>query len=90
MDNKKVKPYTRNAIKKYQSKYDNITVSLPRGTKDTIKQLTGLSVNKYINNLVKADLERLTREDHNAYDPKKNSRAPETINPADIFFNYEE
>ena len=51
--------YTKKAINKYNAKFDRVAVNLPKGAKDKIKQLTGLSCNAYINNLVKADLERL-------------------------------
>ena len=42
-----------------KNNYDRISVTLPKGTKERIKSLTGESVNAYINTLVVADLERL-------------------------------
>ena len=38
--------------------YDRISVTLPKGTKDRVKDL-GLSMNGYINKLVLEDLEKL-------------------------------
>lgn len=55
--------YTRRAIKKYNDKFDRIAVNLPKGTKDRIKDLTGLSCNKYISTLVLEDLEKLEKQD---------------------------
>lgn len=54
--------YTKRAINKYNSKFDRIQVNLPKGTKEKIKELTGLSGNAYISNLVMADLERLEQQ----------------------------
>lgn len=42
--------------------FDRVSITLPSGTKDKIKPLTGLSINAYINNLVMADLEKLERQ----------------------------
>lgn len=55
----KTPEYTKNAINKYNSKFDRIAVNLPIGTKDRIKELTGKSCNAYISALVLADLGRL-------------------------------
>lgn len=55
----KTPEYTRNAINKYNSKFDRIAVNLPIGTKDKIKELTGKSCNAYISALVLADLDQL-------------------------------
>ena len=43
-----------------KEKYDRVSVTLPKGTKDRIKAL-GLTVNGIINDLVLAELERLER-----------------------------
>lgn len=51
--------YTKRAIQNYNAKFDRIAVNLPKGTKDKIKELTGLSCNKYISDLVIKDLERM-------------------------------
>jgi hypothetical protein len=54
-----VPQYTKDAINKYNAKFDRIAVNLPKGTKDRIKELTGESCNKYICKLVIDDLEKL-------------------------------
>ncbi len=60
---KRVTPeYTRKAIDKYMSEKDKATVILPKGTKDKIRELTGESVNAFINRLVLAELERLENQ----------------------------
>ena len=58
----KTPSYTRDAIKRYESKFDRKAVNLPKGTSERIKQLTGKSCNAYIVGLVMADLERLEEE----------------------------
>ena len=55
----KTPDYMRRAIKAYEESKDKITINTDKGTKERIKTLTGLSVNKYINDLVQADLDRL-------------------------------
>lgn len=54
----KTPEYTLKAISNYQSKFDRIAASLPKGTKDIITGKIGMSVNAYINELVCADLEK--------------------------------
>ena len=54
-----VPQYTKDAINRYNAKFDRIAVNLPKGTKERIKELTGESCNAYIGALVLADLERL-------------------------------
>ena len=44
--------YTKKAIQRYNDKFDRVAVNLPKGTKEKIKELTGLSCNKYISELV--------------------------------------
>ena len=44
--------YTKKAIQRYNEKFDRVSVNLPKGTKEKIKELTGLSCNKYISELV--------------------------------------
>lgn len=39
------------------SQFDNITVKLPKGTKDRIKKLTGKNYTAYITDLVLRDLD---------------------------------
>ena len=60
MPKKTVTPeYTKKAIQRYNDKFDRIAVNLPKGTKEKIKELTGLSCNKYISELVLKNLELL-------------------------------
>lgn len=58
----KVPEYNLRAINKYNAKFDRVAVNLPIGSKDRIKELTGLSCNKYISELVLADLERIQKQ----------------------------
>lgn len=44
--------YTKRAIAKYNSKFDAVSVKLPKGTAERIRQETGQSVNAFINKLV--------------------------------------
>lgn len=55
----KTPEYTKNAIQKYNNKFDRIAVNLPKGTKERIKELTGKSCNAYISELIIKDLETL-------------------------------
>lgn len=60
MPKKTVTPeYTKKAIQRYNDKFDRVAVNLPKGTKEKIKELTGLSCNKYISELVLKNLELL-------------------------------
>lgn len=62
---KELQEYLQDRYKKQNDKikenYDRISVTLPKGTKDRIKN-AGLTVNGYINALVLADLERIENE----------------------------
>ena len=58
--------YTKDAINRYNAKFDRLAVNLPKGTKERIKTLTGKSGNAYICELVLDDLERLENESGNA------------------------
>lgn len=51
MVKKKTPEYTLRAIEKYHAKYDRIMVSLPKGSKDWIKENTGLSCNAFFSKL---------------------------------------
>ena len=51
--------YTKDAINRYNAKFDRLAVNLPKGTKERIKKLTGKSGNAYICELVLDDLDRL-------------------------------
>ncbi len=55
----RVPQYTKDAINRYNSKFDRLAVNLPKGTKERIKALTGKSGNAYIAALVLDDLDRL-------------------------------
>lgn len=58
-----VPQYTKDAINRYNAKFDRIAVNLPKGTKERIRELTGESCNAYIGALVLADLERLEQKE---------------------------
>ena len=67
--------YTKNAVNKYNSKFDRIAVNLPKGTKEEIKQLTGKSCNAFISSLVIGELEQIKSkkreaEEKKIYNPK--------------------
>lgn len=63
MAKKSITPeYTKKAIQKYNDKFDRVAVNLPKGTKEKIKQLTGMSCNKYISGLVLRDLQKLEKK----------------------------
>lgn len=62
MPRKKTPEYTLRAQKNYHSKHDNISIVLPLGTKEKIRNLSGESVNAFINRLVLAEIERLESE----------------------------
>ena len=50
-EKKKVPAYTAKATEKYHAKFDRIAVSLPKGSKDWIKEKTGKSCNAFFNDL---------------------------------------
>lgn len=54
--------YTKRAINNYNNKFDRLAVNTPKGTKERIKKLTGLSCNAYASALILSDLERLEKE----------------------------
>lgn len=60
-----VPEYTKRAIANYNNKFDRITVNLPKGTKERIKELTGQSGNGFISALVLDELERIENENKN-------------------------
>lgn len=70
----KIPQYTKNAIKRYNAKFDRLAVNLPKGTKERIKALTGKSGNAYITALVLDDLDRLEGI-------KDNDPGPEEVKP---------
>lgn len=54
----KTPSYTKNAINRYNQKFDRVMVNLPLGTKERIKEIKKTSCNKYISELVLRDLEK--------------------------------
>lgn len=61
----KTPDYTRKAVKKYSDKFDQVTLLLPKGTKERIRLLQSIpetSVNSYINNLVNQDMRKRRKE----------------------------
>lgn len=57
-----VPDYTKRAINNYNKKFDRISVNLPKGTRDRINELTGMSANKYIAALVIGDLDQREKD----------------------------
>ena len=53
--------YDLEAVKRYNNKFDRLTVYAPQGTKERIKATTGESVSAYVNRLINDDLQRLAR-----------------------------
>lgn len=53
---KKTKSSTRKAIKKYNEKFERMTVRMPKGTIERIKSVTNESYNAYVNRLIFEDL----------------------------------
>lgn len=62
MTKKKTPEYTLKAINKYHSKHDRIMVSLEKGSKEWIKNTTGLSCNAFFNMLFNDYREKHIRE----------------------------
>ena len=56
--------------------YDRIGIVAPKGTKERIKDITGMSVNKYINMLIDKDLKRRTE----ATTPQEDAAPPKDDN----------
>lgn len=57
----KSKPYTVEAVKRYNAKFDRLTVYAPKGTRERIQAHTGESISEYINRLITEDFERAER-----------------------------
>ena len=72
--------YTKNAINKYNAKFDRVAVNLPKGTKERIKELTGKSCNAYLSELALADLESLEKLT-GADQPEEVPEQPEELPP---------
>lgn len=54
----KTKDYVLRAQSNYRNKHDTVSLLLPKGTKDLIRENTGMAVNAYIVELVKQDLKK--------------------------------
>lgn len=52
----KTKPYVRRAQSNYLNKFDRITIRLPKGTAEIIKEKVQKSSNTYIVELIRKDL----------------------------------
>ena len=52
----KTKDYVLRAQNNYRNKHDTVSLLLPKGSKEIIREKTGMSVNAYIVDLVKKDL----------------------------------
>ena len=52
----KTKSYVRRAQNNYLNKFDRVTIRLPKGSSEIIKQTVGQSVNAYIVELIRKDL----------------------------------
>lgn len=52
----KTKPYIRRAKDNYNAKFDRRNINLPKGAADKIREVTGESVNAYVNRLIKEDM----------------------------------
>lgn len=54
----KTKSYVLRAQNNYRNKHDTVSLLLPKGSKDIIREKTGKSVNAYIVELVQKDLKK--------------------------------
>lgn len=52
----KTKSYIRNAQNNYLNKFDRVTIRLPKGSSEIIREKTGKSLNTYITELITKDL----------------------------------
>lgn len=63
MSKNKTKGYTRKAIDKYNANKDRFTLTMDKGTKERIIQLTGYETpTRWISELVSKELDRLEHE----------------------------
>ncbi len=67
MKNAREKQYNRQN-EFIKQNYDRVALTLPKGTKEKIKSLSGLPVNTFINDLVKKELERLEHDQQSGFD----------------------
>lgn len=52
----KTKSYVRRAQSNYLNKFDRVTIRLPKGSSDIIREKTGGSINTYIVDLIRKDM----------------------------------
>ena len=52
----KTKSYVRRAQNNYLNKFDRVTIRLPKGSSEVIKQTVGESINNYIVELIRKDM----------------------------------
>lgn len=52
----KTKSYVRRAQNNYLNKFDRVTIRLPKGASDIIREKTGDSINTYIVGLIEKDM----------------------------------
>ena len=62
----KTPEYTREAIRKYESKFEKKSINFPKGTTERVKELTNKTFGAYVVDLVLTDLERLERKANNS------------------------
>lgn len=54
----KTKSYVRRAQNSYLNKFDRVTIRLPKGASEAIKQTIGISINTYIVDLIREDMKK--------------------------------
>lgn len=59
----KTPKYTRDAIAKYQAKFDRININLEKGLKERFRAISSESMNAFVNRAVKEEIERLEASD---------------------------
>lgn len=60
---KETPEYIKNAVRRYNKKFDRISVSFPKGTKERIKNATDKSLNVFIRDLVLDELEHFGKRE---------------------------
>ena len=95
INNKELKTadYIRRAVKNYENTKDKITIIADKGIKEKIKKKYGnISISKYINDLINADLNDGAKKPPKKSAPvvKVDDHADDLNDPALIFENYKE
>ena len=62
----KTPEYTREAIRRYENKFEKKSINFPKGTTERVKEITNKSFGAYIVDLVLTDLDRLERKANNS------------------------